>query len=102
MKTMIRVIGVALLTASRSFADADATPRGRPENAWRYELFNGRWWYWTPDDHWAFYNGRRWVTLPDQPARPFVSRGGKAAGGAAGGGAYPNLGNESYSKALSA
>lgn len=34
---------------------------GRPENRWRYRLFEGRWWYWAPDGHWWFYDGHRWV-----------------------------------------
>lgn len=36
-------------------------PHGRSQNAWRYRLFNGRWWYWTTDDSWSFFNGDTWV-----------------------------------------
>lgn len=37
-------------------------PRGgRPENRWRYRFYRGRWWYWTPDRRWSYFNGRLWV-----------------------------------------
>ncbi|HEX5470835.1 MAG TPA: hypothetical protein VFW73_03060 [Lacipirellulaceae bacterium] len=39
-----------------------ATPRGgRPENRWRYRLYRGRWWYWTPQRRWAYFDGRHWM-----------------------------------------
>lgn len=34
---------------------------GRPENIWRYHYYRGRWWYWTPQRRWAFFDGRRWM-----------------------------------------
>jgi hypothetical protein len=36
-------------------------PHGRPENAWRYRLFDGRWWYWNADGNWSFFTGDTWV-----------------------------------------
>ncbi|HET6880623.1 MAG TPA: hypothetical protein VFI31_10735 [Pirellulales bacterium] len=36
-------------------------PEGRPENQWRYRLYDDRWWYWTTDNTWSFYNGDIWV-----------------------------------------
>ncbi|HQU45208.1 MAG TPA: hypothetical protein PK867_20505 [Pirellulales bacterium] len=42
---------------------AAAVPSGgRPENRWRYRYFQGRWWYWTDDHRWSYFNGRRWVS----------------------------------------
>lgn len=40
---------------------SDAHPKGRPENDWRYRLRNGRWWFWTVDDNWSYFNGDTWV-----------------------------------------
>lgn len=45
---------------------------GRPENRWRYRFFEGRWWYWTADNQWSFFNGNRWA--PYRPAGDYVSR----------------------------
>jgi hypothetical protein len=36
-------------------------PTGRPENAWRYRLYNGRWWYWSKDKTWEYFTGDVWV-----------------------------------------
>lgn len=33
----------------------------READGWRYKYFNGRWWYWKPDDSWAYWNGRKWL-----------------------------------------
>ncbi|HVA49670.1 MAG TPA: hypothetical protein VNH11_25110 [Pirellulales bacterium] len=41
---------------------AQAAPRGgQPENRWRYQWHNDRWWYWSHERHWSYFNGRRWV-----------------------------------------
>ena len=101
MKTLVHAIIAALLMAATPTAYPDTRPRGQPENAWRYEFYNGRWWYWAPDDRWAFYNGRRWVTF-SPPARAASSRRDGPTPVAPRGDAYPNLGNDSYSRALSA
>lgn len=42
-------------------------PRGKPENEWRYRLHDGRWWYWTVDESWSYFNGDIWV--PYSPER---------------------------------
>ncbi|HVA47021.1 MAG TPA: hypothetical protein VNH11_11700 [Pirellulales bacterium] len=44
---------------------AAAPSGGRPENRWRYRFFQGRWWYWTSDHQWSYFNGVRWT-----PYRP--------------------------------
>lgn len=38
---------------------------GQTANRWRYRFFEGRWWYWMPDNQWSYFNGRRW-----SPYRP--------------------------------
>lgn len=64
MKTVTIRFLFALVALAPAFAFAGAEPpRGAPENAWRYQLYNGRWWYWTPHEQWSFHDGRRWVTL---------------------------------------
>jgi len=30
-------------------------------NAWRYQWFQGRWWYWLPEKRWAYWERSRWV-----------------------------------------
>jgi len=35
------------------------TDRGH-DNDWRYNFNDGRWWYWTPGNAWAYYNDGRW------------------------------------------
>jgi hypothetical protein len=32
----------------------------RQNDDWRYQYFNGRWWYWRPNNSWAFWNGSQW------------------------------------------
>src|SRR5262249_55426736 len=32
----------------------------RPDE-WRYRHENGGWWYWSPANHWLFYDGGSWV-----------------------------------------
>lgn len=43
-------------------------PTGRPENRWRYRLYNGRWWYWANDRSWSFFNGDAWVPYTQESA----------------------------------
>lgn len=42
-------------------------PQGNPANQWRYQFHNGRWWFFTLDEQWSFYNGDIWV--PYSPER---------------------------------
>jgi hypothetical protein len=39
------------------------TPRrvGQPENRWRCRFYRGRWWYWTPERRWSYFDGRHWM-----------------------------------------
>ncbi|HVA47230.1 MAG TPA: hypothetical protein VNH11_12755 [Pirellulales bacterium] len=65
--TLNLAVAFLILPMCALASDRGDRPKGTPQNAWRYEFYNGRWWYWTPDDRWAFYNGREWVTSPAQP-----------------------------------
>lgn len=48
--------------ASRHTIGTRSGPEGgRPENQWRYRFYDGRWWYWTANNQWSYYNGRRWT-----------------------------------------
>ncbi len=29
-------------------------------DAWRYRYFNGRWWYWRPNETWGYWDGAQW------------------------------------------
>ena len=53
-------------------------PAGKSENHWRYRLHDGRWWYWTNDDSWSFFNGDTWV--PYTPESAIVLRGAAGLG----------------------
>jgi hypothetical protein len=33
-------------------------------DGWRYRYQNGRWWYWRPNETWAYWDGARWVNHP--------------------------------------
>jgi hypothetical protein len=57
-------------------------PAGKPDNHWRYRLYNGRWWYWASDDSWSFFNGDTWV--PYTPESAVVLRGAPTLGPIAG------------------
>lgn len=52
-------------TAATHFAQS-ATQNRRAENRWRYVWHNDRWWHWTADERWLYFNGRRWVKYDPQ------------------------------------
>ena len=41
-------------------------------DSWRYQYYNGYWWYWTPDNHWLCYMNGQWVS-PGAPAQASVA-----------------------------
>ena len=89
------ILAVVLGGSSLTFAEGNRPqveyPRGEPQNAWRYQFYNGRWWFWTPDDRWAYYNGRKWLTLALRPAEGPATVGQSSAAkirGPRGGGTY--------------
>ena len=46
---------------------AQATPeRAAPSEAWRFKLYQGRWWYWLPSNRWAVYESHRWLVAPEE------------------------------------
>lgn len=62
-------------------------PQGQPANRWRYQLYEGRWWYWKPNAQWPYFDGRRWVDSGLPPVRErFAKRAPPAAA------AQPRLG----------
>lgn len=68
LKTTINlVIAAAAFVPTYAGAAETERPHGAAENAWRYQFYNGRWWYWTPHDQWSFYDGRRWVARSSAP-----------------------------------
>lgn len=77
--------------AVRGSKRASAGPRGgRPENRWRYQYYNGYWWYWTPNNRWAFFSGRRWIDYDSELANQWARGGavGRGEMGLGGGGSY--------------
>jgi hypothetical protein len=81
MKRYLVALAILVVCAATLHADTGTKPRGQPQNAWRYVLYNGRWWYWTPDDQWALYNGRRWVTFQPHLIGSSLAGEGTQAGG---------------------
>ena len=58
---------------------------------WRYRWYNGRWWYWTPQNRWMWYgDDGQWVTFdansPPPPAPGYYPAQGYWAG------YYPGVG----------
>lgn len=77
--------------AVRGSRRESAGPRGgRPENRWRYQYYNGYWWYWTANNRWAFFSGRRWIDYDSELANQWARGGtaGRGAMGLGGGGSY--------------
>ncbi|MGH7140249.1 MAG: hypothetical protein ACREHD_31305, partial [Pirellulales bacterium] len=61
-------------------------PHGKPQNQWRYRLHDGRWWFWTVDESWSFFNGDIWVPYSSHSDRELsrASSLGPIAGSLAG------------------
>lgn len=58
----------------RAFDRVGTVDPAQPED-WRMVLHNGRWWYWTPNNSWLYYNRDRWAA--------YVPRGPQYDGSAA-------------------
>jgi hypothetical protein len=46
-------------TTNNAGVDVDAAVQAHANataNNWRYRWFNGRWWYWTPQNRWMWYS----------------------------------------------
>jgi hypothetical protein len=51
---------------------ADATI-GPTKSDWRYRWYNGRWWYWMPQNRWMWYaDNRHWVAFDANNPPPAV------------------------------
>lgn len=48
---------------------SQTAPQGRPENSWRYRLWDGRWWYWTAENSWSYFTGDTWVPYTPEADR---------------------------------
>jgi len=48
---------------------------GRPKQDWRLVRYQGRWWYWSDNERWSYFDGARWVQL-DSLNQP-VALGGR-------------------------
>lgn len=67
---------------------------GQPSNRWRYEYYNGYWWFWTPRDQWAYFDGQRWNTY-DPASLLARGAGGRAMRSALGGDGQAVAGSQS-------
>lgn len=72
-------IALLLMGASDALAQQSSRPRGKPENAWRYVRYNGRWWYWTSGGQWSLYNGQQWAAFQPQSIGSSLAGTGKHA-----------------------
>jgi hypothetical protein len=60
------------LPAPKTNRMASVATVGQPENRWRYRYSNGRWWYWTRDNQWSYFDGNRWTA--HRPTGGFLSQ----------------------------
>ena len=63
--TLVAAAGpTAAAVAPAGGSQAVAAPAASPAadaDAWRYQWFDGRWWYWMPDQHWVWWDqGQGW------------------------------------------
>jgi hypothetical protein len=54
-------IGKCSNTARATAAASVSQTSGNQD--WRCQYFEGRWWYWMPDNHWVYYDNGRWIDL---------------------------------------
>jgi hypothetical protein len=67
MKTIVlgMIVGTAVaLAAAQAWAvegtgtQTAAVTQGA--DGWRYQCYEGRWWYWTPANNWVYWQNDRW------------------------------------------
>lgn len=69
----LAVVGTLMMTTARAAQQSSPAvpevnrrpaaalrPVGAPQNRWRYQYSDGRWWYWTPENRWSYFDGRHW------------------------------------------
>lgn len=61
--------GVSAVERLPTKPSAAAAPQGQAANHWRYQFYDGRWWYWKPNAEWSYFDGRRWVDWGLPPTR---------------------------------
>lgn len=61
-KQELRVAEDIILPRFRSHQGevSQVTASTRGADGWRYRHFNGRWWYWKPNETWAYWDGSEW------------------------------------------
>ena len=50
----------AVSTGPASNSSTPSAAAGTAGEDWRHQWFEGRWWYWLPDNRWAYYQDHRW------------------------------------------
>lgn len=64
-------------------------PTTQSENQWRFKNYNGRWWYWLPEETWVYWQDGRWVHYDPSRFTPATTQPQLAA-------STPARGNSSY------
>jgi hypothetical protein len=67
-----RTITGANTVVDRGFVVNDLRRQGMFVDDWRLVNQNGRWWFWTPENRWLYYNADRWVEYPTQNRGSFA------------------------------
>jgi hypothetical protein len=44
-----------------SVGGVSGTTAASSGESWRFQRFEGRWWYWMPDNRWVYWDNCRWV-----------------------------------------
>jgi hypothetical protein len=48
-----------------ALTDGEQRSLGRlPGDVWRYRWFDNRWWYWTPENRWVYFDNCQWQPWP--------------------------------------
>ncbi len=69
---VIVIAVIALAAANVQARDASAPKYSSPN--WRYRWFEGRWWYWLPQNKWVYWSGSNWKPYePTGQARTYTS-----------------------------
>jgi hypothetical protein len=46
--------------------DTGTNAGGDRGERWRFRMNNGRWWYWSPENRWSYYDNGNWTVYPAQ------------------------------------
>jgi|GEM_PF-6907883 len=64
-------------------------PATQSDNQWRFKYYNGRWWYWMPDETWVYWQDGRWLHYDPSSFTPAATQPQLAA-------STPARGNSGY------